>query len=201
MSSAAALLEPVARRLLGPEPPVTIRFWDGSTIGGSAPTTIVVTSPETVRHLLWAPNELGLGRAYVSGALELEGDIFDLLSVRDSIAASRARADVDLGARGWAELLPVALRLKLLGRRPPLPPEEARLSGRVHSKQRDAAAIRHHYDVSNDFYRIVLGETMTYSCAHFRTDDMSLDEAQQSKYELICRKLDLQPGMRLLDVG
>ena len=201
MTSAASLLEPMVGHLLGSDPPVTIRFWDGSELGNGAPTSIVVRSPEAVRHLLWAPGELGLGRAYVSGELELDGDIYDLLAVRDHIAQSRADADINLGWRGWVSLLPAARKLKLIGRRPPVPPEEARLSGRMHSRQRDAAAIRHHYDVSNDFYRVVLGPTMTYSCAYFREPGMSLDDAQESKYELICRKLGLEHGMRLLDVG
>jgi len=200
MTTTASLLEPFVSRLLGHDPPVTIRFWDGSTLG-HGDTTIAVRSPDAVRHLLWAPGELGLGRAYVSGLLDLEGDVYDFLRVRDTIAESRADADINLGWRGLVTLLPAARQLKVLGRRPPLPPEEARLTGRIHSKSRDAAAIRHHYDVSNDFYRIVLGETMTYSCAYFRTDDLSLDDAQAAKYELICRKLDLRPGMRLLDVG
>jgi cyclopropane-fatty-acyl-phospholipid synthase len=91
------------------------------------------------------------------------------------------------GAAGW--------------KRPPIPPEEVRLHGSRHSKTRDAAAIAHHYDVSNDFYRIVLGPSMTYSCAVWDDDTPSVDEAQANKYELICRKLALQPGMRLLDVG
>jgi cyclopropane-fatty-acyl-phospholipid synthase len=201
MTSAASSLEPFVTRLLGPRPPVTIRFWDGSTLG-AGDTTIHVRSPEAVRHLVWAPGELGLGRAYVSGALDLDGDIYDLLTVRDHLAGSaRDDAQINTGWRGMVSLLPAAWRLRLIGRRPPIPPEEARLTGRIHSKARDAAAIRHHYDVSNDFYRIVLGETMTYSCAYFRGDDMSLDDAQTSKYELICQKLGLQPGMRLLDVG
>src|ERR671916_244808 len=81
------------------------------------------------------------------------------------------------------------------------PPEEARLRGRRHSKERDAAAIAHHYDVSNDFYRLVLGPSLTYSCAVFHDPSDSLEQAQANKYELICRKLGLEPGMRLLDVG
>ncbi len=86
-------------------------------------------------------------------------------------------------------------------RRLPPPPEEARLRGRRHSPERDAAAIAHHYDVSNRFYELVLGPSLTYSCAVFTTPRDSLETAQSNKYELICRKLDLQPGMRLLDVG
>jgi cyclopropane-fatty-acyl-phospholipid synthase len=187
--------------LLGPDLKVNIRFWDGSELGEAGATSIIVRSPEAVRHLLWAPGELGLGRAYVSGQLELEGDVYDLLTLRDNIADAREDADISLGMRGWASMLPAAWKLGLVGRRPPPPPEEAQLTGRMHSPQRDAAAIRHHYDVSNDFYRVVLGPSMTYSCAYFRRDDMSLDDAQASKYELICRKLGLQPGMRLLDVG
>src|SRR4029079_11564816 len=83
----------------------------------------------------------------------------------------------------------------------PPPPEEARLRGRRHSRSRDRAAISHHYDVSNDFYRLILGASMTYSCAVFTSDDTTLEQAQANKYELVSRKLDLQPGMRLLDVG
>src|SRR4051812_10013635 len=115
MTAAASLLEPFVSKLLGPDPPVTIRFWDDSTLG-RGDTTIAVTSPDAVRHLLWAPGELGLGRAYVSGSLDLEGDVYDLLRVRDSIAESRADANINLGWRGWAALLPAARQLKLLGR-------------------------------------------------------------------------------------
>ena len=201
MTSAASLLEPLVGSLLGETPPVAVRFWDDSVLGDGASSAIHVRSPEAVRHLLWAPGELGLGRAYVAGHLDIDGDVYELLRLREHIAGSREDADLRLGPRTWASLLPAALRLRLLGRRPPLPAEEARLAGRVHSRQRDAEAIRHHYDVSNDFYRIVLGPTMTYSCAYFRTEDMGLDDAQASKYELICRKLGLEPGMRLLDVG
>ena len=86
---------------------------------------------------------------------------------------------------------------------PPVPPplEEAHLHGRKHSKERDAAAIAHHYNVGNDFYRSVLGPTRAYSCAYWNRDGITLDEAQAAKFELICRKLDLKPGMRLLDIG
>src|SRR5688572_30090021 len=114
--TAALLLQPVVNQLLGTDSPVAVRFWDGSTIGGDQPTTINVRSPEAVRHLLWAPGELGLARAYVSGDLELEGDIYDLLAVRDSIAGARDDADMSMSWRERAGLLPIALRLKLLGR-------------------------------------------------------------------------------------
>ena len=81
------------------------------------------------------------------------------------------------------------------------PPEEANLRGRVHSLGRDRAAIAHHYDLSNEFYELFLGRSMTYSCARFTDPERTLDEAQAAKYELVCRKLDLRPGARLLDVG
>jgi len=199
--SAAGDLAPVVRGFLGAEPPVSVRFWDGSSIDGSGDAAIVVRSPDAIRHLLWAPGELGLGRAYVSGALDTEGSVWDLLDLRDHIAGDDTDADLSLGWRERLALVPLARRHGLLGRRPPLPAEEARLTGRRHTKARDAAAIRHHYDVGNDFYRLVLGPSLTYSCAFFRTAGATLEEAQEAKYELISRKLGLGPGMRLLDVG
>jgi cyclopropane-fatty-acyl-phospholipid synthase len=130
----------------------------------------------------------------VAGDLDVEGDLFlALASLRDRIP------DVRLSAGQWATVLrlvgPAALR------RLPPPPEEARLRGRRHSKARDAAAIAHHYDVSNAFYRMVLGPSMTYSCAVWADPSITLEDAQEAKYDLIARKLGLRPGMRLLDVG
>ena len=151
------------------------------------------------RRLLAAPGELGLGRAYVSGELEVEGDLYAALSaLRDRVPDART-----LGARRWAEVLRVAaaeLPRSGFGRLA-IPPEEARLRGRRHTRERDAAAIAHHYDVSNAFYRLVLGPSMTYSCAVWASPEATLEEAQSAKYELVCRKLALEPGMRLLDVG
>jgi cyclopropane-fatty-acyl-phospholipid synthase len=86
-------------------------------------------------------------------------------------------------------------------RRPPPPAIEASVSGRRHSLSRDRSSVRHHYDLSNDFYRLVLGPSMVYSCAYFTSDDQSLEQAQEQKLDLICRKLRLAPGERLLDVG
>jgi cyclopropane-fatty-acyl-phospholipid synthase len=98
-------------------------------------------------------------------------------------------------------MLKAARSLGVIGRPPPPPPEEARLRGGLHSRGRDARAIAHHYDVGNDFYRIVLGPSMTYSCAYWEQPGFALEDAQEAKYELICRKLGLHEGMRLLDVG
>jgi cyclopropane-fatty-acyl-phospholipid synthase len=140
-----------------------------------------------------APDELGFGRAYVAGELEVDGDMFDVMAVANYIE------DLHLGPRQ------IAAAAKLVGWRGlkplPPPPEEARLHGRRHSRERDAAAIAHHYDVSNDFYEMVLGPSLTYSCAVWHDDTATLEDAQADKYELICSKLALEPGMRLLDIG
>jgi cyclopropane-fatty-acyl-phospholipid synthase len=193
----------VARALeavLGPDLPIAVRAYDGSRLGpDDAPATILIRSPAVFQRMLTAPGELGVGRAYVAGELDVEGDVFAALAaLRDRVPDVRA-----FDARRWGEVLrlvgsDVARRGR---RRLPIPPEEARLRGRRHSRARDAAAIAHHYDVSNAFYRMVLGPSMTYSCAVWASPDVTLEDAQAAKYELVCRKLGLEPGMRLLDVG
>jgi len=181
---------------LGTDLPIGIECYDGSRLGPpDARTRIVVRSQKALRYVLTAPGELGFARAYVAGELDVEGDIFDVLLLRDHLP------DVKVTPREW---LALARTVGVDGLKPlPPPPEEARLRGRGrrHSKERDAAAIAHHYDVSNDFYRLVLGPTMTYSCAVFGASGTTLEAAQTAKYELVARKLDLRPGMRLLDVG
>jgi cyclopropane-fatty-acyl-phospholipid synthase len=180
--------------LLGAGTAVGVRAYDGSRLGpADTATVIVVRSPDALRRIAQSPNELGFGRAYVAGDLDVEGDIFDVVDLAHRIEGLK------LGPR---ELV-AALRLVGPGalRRVPPPPEEARLRGRRHSRERDAAAIAHHYDLSNDFYRIVLGPSLTYSCAVWSDTTHTLEDAQAAKYELICRKLGLEPGMRLLDVG
>jgi cyclopropane-fatty-acyl-phospholipid synthase len=202
MANVAEQLRPVVHGFLGDEPLIRIECWDGSSLGPEAsPASLVVRSPQALRRLIWAPNELGLGRAYVAGELDIEGDVYAALSVRDAVADDDDSTHIGLTAKDWLAAVKTARQLGVLGTPPPPPPEEARLSGKAHSKARDAAAIAHHYDVSNDFYRIVLGPTMTYSCAYFASPDIGLDEAQEAKYGLICRKLGLTEGMRLLDVG
>ncbi len=180
--------------VLGADVPVAFRAYDGSRFGPvDAHTTIVVRSRDALRRIVTAPDELGFGRAYVSGELEVDGDIFDVMSVAEYIE------ELKLGPRQIAAAVKL---VGLSGLKPlPPPPEEARLHGRRHSRERDAAAIAHHYDVSNDFYQMVLGPSLTYSCAVWHDDTATLEDAQADKHELICRKLDLQPGMRLLDVG
>jgi len=185
----ARVLGDAAERL-----PVAIEAYDGSRLGpADAPATIVVRSPDALVRLAHAPSELGLGRAYVTGDLDVQGDIFAALELRDALPMVR------IGARhaiGLARLAGVRVLRPL-----PPPSEEARLHGRRHSKARDAAAIAHHYDVSNDFYRLVLGPSLTYSCAVWTDGTTTLEDAQANKHELICSKLGLEPGMRLLDIG
>ncbi len=200
--SAAEALAPLLRALAG-DAPVRFEFWDGSAVGpeaDEAPGTVTVRTPDAIRRIVWAPGELGLSRAFVAGELSLDGDIFVLLrALRDASPGDLQRLDV----RTMARAVRAAMRLGALGSPLPPPPEEARPAGRLHSPARDARAISHHYDVGNDFYRLVLGPSWTYSCARFVTPATTLEEAQAAKYELICRKLGLEEraGVRLLDVG
>jgi cyclopropane-fatty-acyl-phospholipid synthase len=180
--------------VLGPDLPVAVRAYDGSRLGPpDAPATLVLRSPDALRRIATAPGELGIGRAYVAGDLDVEGDIFAALELRHRFE------HVAITAPQWLEIA------KILGptalRRLPPPPGEARLRGRRHSPARDAAAIAHHYDVSNAFYRRLLGPSLTYSCAVWADPGVGLAAAQTAKHDLVCRKLGLQPGMRLLDVG
>lgn len=202
--SVADRMLPVVRALLGGEPAIALRFWDGSTLGRDpdlAPSTIVVRSREALRRMLWAPGELGLARAYVTGDIEIEGDVYGVLDVRSILAGHDEGVRLGLDRRGMVVLAKTAAALGALGRPPARPPEEINLRGGRHSRHRDQGAVRSHYDVGNDFYRIILGPTMTYSCAYWEDGVTSLDDAQEAKYEHICRKLGLRPGMRLLDVG
>ncbi|MFT3862890.1 MAG: cyclopropane-fatty-acyl-phospholipid synthase family protein [Solirubrobacterales bacterium] len=179
--------------------PFALRFWDESEIPAAGPArfTVAVNRPRALAFLLREPNQLGLGRAWVSGDLDLVGELGELFAVGDELRGAKvgvaARLRAILAARDLG-VLSTAWRL-----RPPA--AEARPAGRLHSPQRDRRAISHHYDVSDDFYRIVLGPSLVYSCAYFDQPRESLEAAQARKLDLICRKLDLAPGERLLDVG
>jgi len=178
---------------------VAVRLWDGTMAYAprDAVATVVVRDPRAIAHVLHEPTELGLARAWVSGALDVDGDLEQVLGLRGHIR------DVQLAALDRACLAAWGLRhagpRALM--RPPIPSTEARPSGARHSLARDRAAIHHHYDVSNRFYEVLLGPSMSYSCAHFESPADSLEVAQERKFELICQKLRLQPGERLLDVG
>lgn len=194
----AELLAPALGELLD-DVPVRFAFWDGSSAGrADAAHEVAVRGPDALRHLLWAPGELGLGRAYVAGQLDVDGDLVEALSLLRP-AGLRLRSL----SRGLPRLVAAARELGVAGSPPPVPPEEARSRGLRHSLRRDRRAVSHHYDVGNDFYRLVLGPSMTYSCARFDHPGATLEDAQWSKHELVCRKLglDLRPGSRLLDIG
>jgi cyclopropane-fatty-acyl-phospholipid synthase len=182
----------------GGAPPVRFEFWDGTSLGPAGGHVLEVRSPDAVRRLLWAPGELGLARAFVEGDLSFRGDIFEMLALLHAAAP----ADLRTGTLVPLHAVRAAHRLGLLGLPLPAPAEEATTRGRVHSKGRDAQAVRHHYDVGNDFYALVLGPSMTYSCARFAPGVDTLEAAQESKHDLICRKLGLPAaGARILDVG
>jgi len=184
----------LAIRAVGQDGPVRVQAYDGSTAGATdAVATMVIRTPDALGHLLAHPGELGFARAYVSGDIDLEGDLYALLSWGAEL--SPRITDV----RWLLELVRTAAPRLL--HMPAAPAEEAHQKGWRHSRDRDAASISHHYDVSNDFYRLVLGPSLTYSCAVFPTAESTLEEAQAAKHELICQKLGLKPGDRLLDVG
>jgi cyclopropane-fatty-acyl-phospholipid synthase len=180
--------------------PLGVRFWDGSELHGNVGqelATLRVHDPAALAYLVHSPDQLGLARTWASGGLDVDGDLADVLALRDRLRGLRMRAQdrVRLGV----------LALRLAGRRtllsPPPPATEARPRGRLHSLSRDRRAIGHHYDISNRFYELLLGSTLVYSAAQFAHEGELLESAQQRKLETICSKLRLQPGERLLDIG
>jgi cyclopropane-fatty-acyl-phospholipid synthase len=179
-----------------PERPFAIQFWDGTSLPATRDGGPVfsVRSPRAVSHALRAPGQLGLGRAYVSGELEVD----DLDALNRVIYEWRPPA---LDSRRRIGLMLAAARAARATPRLSLPSAELRPRGALHSRARDARAVRHHYDVSNEFFALFLDRSMTYSCAFFSRDGTSLESAQQAKLELTCRKLRLEPGQRVLDVG
>jgi cyclopropane-fatty-acyl-phospholipid synthase len=194
-SRPAPLREELARAL--PDRPFEVAFWDGSTLpstNGSSLTTFRVKSPVALAHVLRAPGQLGLGRAYVSGALDVD-DIDAAIDVLDSWKPP------SLDVKAKAKLAAAALRSTGLIALPKPPKAELIPEGRRHSIERDKAAVRHHYDVSNEYFAQFLDPTMTYSCAIFSRGAKTLEEAQFVKRELVCTKLGLKPGERVLDVG
>jgi cyclopropane-fatty-acyl-phospholipid synthase len=192
-----ATTEPLRREIEAriPERPFTVEFWDGTRLpaSGGGPT-FYVRSPRAAAHVLRAPGQLGLGRAYVSGEIEVD-DMDAVIAVLDSWEPP------PLQRGDKARLLLGAMRAAGLTPPPRRPAAELVLSGRRHSKERDARAVRHHYDVSNEFFALFLDESMTYSCAFFAEGAETLEQAQEEKLETVCRKLALKEGDRVLDVG
>ncbi len=192
-------------RLMRDGMPFRLEAYDGSSAGPvDAPFTARLVNERGLAYLMTAPGDLGFARAFVSGDLELDGvslaDPYEMMA----LVQSRLRLRVP----GPAELLQIVRSLGLSNLKPPPPPPEEHqprwrrmVEGLRHSKARDAEAIHHHYDVSNRFYEVVLGPSMAYTCAVFPDEDATLEQAQFEKFDLVCRKLGLKPGDRLLDVG
>jgi cyclopropane-fatty-acyl-phospholipid synthase len=206
--SVAEALGPGLTALLG-TPLVEIEFWDGSTFGRpDGPGKLRVNSLDALRRIIWSPNELGIARAFVAGDIEAVGpvpEILRALQVHDGRNPTTMASAVPAIIAGTHKLGGVGTSP------PPRPPEELVPKGRRHSIRRDKQAVTHHYDVGNEFYELVLGPAMTYSCARFTEPGLSLEAAQAEKHELICRKLGLHEPppdrpdgvgrRRLLDVG
>jgi cyclopropane-fatty-acyl-phospholipid synthase len=180
------------------ELPFRVEAYDGSVAEPTIPSsannlTLKILRRDAITRVLTHPGELGIARAYVAGDIDIDGDLDPLFEL------SMPPARQLLNARNVRALLSVigASALKPLAP----PPIEAKQRGALHSKSRDRQAVTHHYDVSNRFYEMVLGPSMTYSCAVFAAPNDTLEEAQERKVDLVVRKLDLRPGMRLLDIG
>ncbi|MGY2093498.1 class I SAM-dependent methyltransferase [Nocardia gipuzkoensis] len=199
--------EGVAGKLVGltelavGECPVRFRAWDGSDAGPADAPVIMVHLPRALQRLVFDPDDVGLGRAFVAGDISIEGDIVHALdTIADFAVRIRKRRRLTWAQR--AKVVAAVVELGAIGRRPLPPPEEFGVGGRLHSRSRDKAAVSSHYDVGNEFYRDVLGPSMVYSCAYWSDDpDCSLEQAQHAKLDLICRKLGLSAGMKVLDVG
>jgi cyclopropane-fatty-acyl-phospholipid synthase len=194
----------VVRTLTVEAPSMRFSAYDGSSFGpDDAQIRLHLANERGLRYLATAPGDLGLARAYISGDLQLSGahpgDPYHALRMLETWRFRRPtprEASSLLRELGWRKLLP------------PQPPAQESLprwrravEGIRHSRARDAKAIHHHYDVSNAFYEKVLGPSMAYTCAVFPKADASLEEAQDEKFDLVARKLGLESGMRLLDVG
>jgi cyclopropane-fatty-acyl-phospholipid synthase len=183
--------------------PVRLEAWDGSVAGPHDAPLVILRSPQAIRRLVWAPDEIGLARAYVAGELDAEGDLYSAFGALSSAGRLAPGESPGPSLSERLALVRTGLALGVIGREPAPPAEEIRLHryGRLHSRRRDAVAVAHHYDIGNDFYRLVLGPSMVYSCAVWEDETAGLEAAQEAKLDLVCRKLGLASGVRLLDVG
>ena len=174
-----------------------VRLWDGEEWGPTdADWRLVLREPWSLRALLRPPLDLSAGEAYLADLIDFEGDI--LAMVADGERIGRA---LTADPSGLARLAPVALSLPRPPRRTEPERRRARLRGRMHSKGRDRGAVAHHYDLPASFYETFLDRDLVYSCGYFAEPAGDLEEAQRRKLDLVCRKLRLEPGQRLLDIG
>lgn len=202
--SVAVKLSALMTPLVGTELPVRIQAWDGSEAGPAGAPVLRINSRRALRRLLWQPDELGIAQAYITGEVDVPGGSRELADGLRTIwdrSRTTGSGPIRLTSKQKLNAAVLALRLGALGRRPAVPASQATLTGTLHTRARDRAAIAHHYDLSNEFYSLILDESMAYSSAYYESADLSLADAQRAKLDLICRKLGLRPGMRLLDVG
>ncbi len=194
LSQTASLRDALAGAL--PRRPFALRFWDGTELPATdaGSPTLTFTTPRALAHALRAPGELGLGRAYVAGMIEVD-DLDGALRMVDEFEPP------PLTIAQRAGLAIAVIRACGLVAPPRAPQAELRLRGRRHTIARDRRAVRHHYDVGNEFFALFLDRSMTYSCAYFARGAITLEEAQEAKLELVCKKLALREGERVLDVG
>lgn len=211
--SAAPVAPRLARalsRVADGDLPVSLRAWDGSSAGPPDAPTVTLNSPRVLTRQLWTPGELGAAQSFVAGELEVDGDLSDALARVWEIARQRQlrpRRAVPIVVASLAAVRAGA-RWRTLAR-PPVPRSQVRVRGRLHSRRRDQDVVRSHYDLSNEFYSLVLDEQLVYSCAYFTRNvpgapgraGYGLADAQRDKFDLVCEKLRLAPGMRVLDVG
>lgn len=205
----AATIAEVLRPVVGGDLPVRLLVWDGSEAGPAGAPVVRLNSPDAVRRLLWAPGELGAAQAYVTGELDVEGDLNSALAHLWKVVRDRGLSGIRPTPALLAGVARIAKAAGALGAPPEPPASQARVKGRLHSLLRDRAAISHHYDLSNDFYQLILDPQMAYSSGYWTNqlqgsqspEDYGLEDAQRDKLDLVCRKVGLRPGMRLLDVG
>ncbi|GAA1898669.1 SAM-dependent methyltransferase [Williamsia serinedens] len=204
-TGAAQTIADLLAPYVGGELPVHLRAWDGSEAGPADAPVVVLRSPDALRRLLWSPGELGAAQAYVTNELDVEGDLNEALTHVWSVIAERDLSRISITPSRVARLVRSAAKLGAIGRPLPAPASQAVVKGKLHTLARDRAAISHHYDLSNDFYALVLDPHMAYSSGYWTSDapDYTLADAQRDKLDMVCRKvgLDARPGMRFLDVG